>query len=167
MASSFVQSARRVAQEFRAVGRALLTPSVMAVVYPWTARQLKRVGMVAAGGAAYFSTPELSGLWALGAAVTTGLVTRAAMTVAEDVVGIGSGMAAARTAYLLSGNHQPVGEARTHYKLAASLLAGVIGLGAGGMTGIVAGGKLTYGTVKPTVVHFAVKYQNRAVTPAG
>lgn len=167
MASTFVQSARRVAQEFRAVGRALLTPAVMAVVYPWSARQVKRVGMVAAAGAAYFSTPELSGMWALGAAVTTGLVTRAAMAVAEDVVGIGSGMAAARTAYLLSGRNQLAGETREHYKLAAGLLAGVVGLGAGGMAGIVGGGKLTYDAVKPAVTHFAIKHQNRAATPVG
>lgn len=165
MASSFVQSARQVAQEFRAVGRALLSPAVMAVVYPWIARQVKRVGMVAAGGAAYFSTPELAGLWALGAAVTTGLVTRAAMTVAEDVVGIGTGMAAARTAYLLSGNRQPVGEARDHFKLAASLLAGVIGLSAGGMAGIVGGGKLTYDAVKPVVAQFAAQHQNPSAHP--
>ena len=167
MVSSVSQTTRHIAQEFRAFGRALLSPAVMAVVYPWTARQVKRVGMVAAGGAAYFSTPELTGLWALGAAVTTGLVTRVAMTVAEDVVGIGSGLAAARTAYLLSGNRRPAGEAREQYKLAAGLLAGVIGLGAGGMTGIVVGGKLTYDAVKPAVAHFAVKHQSRAAIPAG
>lgn len=137
----------------------------MAVVYPWTARQVKRVGMVAAAGAAYFSTPELTGLWALGAAVTTGLVTRAAMTVAEDVVGISSGLAAARLAYTASGQTLPNDAAREQYKLTAAVLAGVIGLGAGGMTGIVGGGTLAYNAVKPAVAQFAAQHQNPSAYP--
>lgn len=166
MAASVSQTARNLAREFRAFGRALLSPAVMAVVYPWTSRQLKRVGMVAAGGAAYFTTPELSGLWALGAAVTTGLVTRAAMTVAEDIVGVGTGWIAAEAAYGLSGRNQPNGLPREQHKLTAGLLAGLIGLSAGGMTGIVGGGKLTYDAVKPAVAHFAARHQHSALRPA-
>ncbi len=148
-----------IAEDFRLLGQVLVAPSAWEVVYPPLSRTLKRAGFVAATAAAAWQAPEMGWQWTAAAALTTGTVTRLAMTLAEDVVGLSAAAVATTATYHLSGNKQQNPAQASQIKLRRSLAAGVIALAAGGLTGLVGGGKLTYDYTQPRISHFVQKHR--------
>lgn len=147
-----------IANDFRTLGRVLAAPQAWEVVYPPLSRTIKRAGFVAATGAAALHAPEMGWQWTAAAALATGTVTRIAMTAAEDVVGLSASALATLAAYRLSGNQVRNPEQVEHRKLRHALAAGVIALAAGGLAGVLGGGKLAYDYSQPRIGNFVQKH---------
>lgn len=146
---SMINPSYSITSEFRALQRALASPAVLAVLYPTVARTLKWGGALVAAGAAYKTSPELHGLWAVAAATVTGGVARLAMPLCEDVSGI-----AASAAGFIGGLMAPVRATLSQgneISIRRALVSSTVALALGGLGGIIGGGKLTYDFVKPHV----------------
>lgn len=147
---SMINPTHSIASEFRALQRALASPAVLAVLYPVAARTLKWGGALVAAGAAYKTSPDLHGMWAVAAATVTGSVVRLAMPLCEDVCGI-----AASVTGFIGGLMAPVSAATPSQgnKIAVhrALVSSTVALALGGLGGIIGGGKLTYDFVKPHI----------------
>jgi hypothetical protein len=165
MMKSVTDGVKKISEEFRSFGRAIVTPAALGVVYPATASALKWLGTGFAAGAAYVATPELHGAWAVAAAVTTGAVTRVMMPIAEDILGITSATVAASLGHKLSGNQIIQPDKRKLHKATVAIIAGTTALAVGGLVGIIEGGRLTYDVAKPMIANFAIKHQTRMATP--